>query len=636
MMMKPIVPTSHYGINPTKPSPQFVKPKSTTSSPSRKSGPPTVHNSPRKNTSSPGSGSRSIDSNSTTGSGAQYPSCLMATSTRYDSSLGLLTKKFVYLLKRAASHGCLENGTYLGVKASEGEGDSEGGTLDLNAACKELQVQKRRIYDITNVLEGIGLIEKRNKNHIAWIGDRVNQVLSDNGVDGSNGSLSSSSNTSITITGKNSPSRGNGSKDGEGGDAPISPPTVTRHISPGGNLSGLDAISSAIAHRGQEKALVTNVEKLMNEEEELDRYIAYMSSLVKSYSKSPTSSSAKNSDDGKDGKEGNPWMYITKDELTSLSSLCEDTMIAVRAPPGTMLDVPDPDEGMKPGTRKFQMFLKSPENEKIDVFLVQYGSCVQKDKTSDKTKAIEAQPVDVEMVDSRNSTKTKKMKGTPANNKKRQAKPESTVSNKRARTTSEDAAGSSVPDISSTSCYGSWEKLTAFPVPEPRSPVGGSGKSGGMTTRSSRTREQRDEHNGDTASSGTEAECVGFGSPPRNPTSFADDSPGRFRRELEPSSSSSIVTHSDRSQSSSSLPPSPGRDEIRDEEIPLSKGGYSPRMFSSPRLLSSPRGEISTGSGSFDFMDQNFDDALINMQAGTFFGSPMSPSTDFLNFNVGD
>jgi len=560
----------------------------------------------------------------------------MATSTRYDSSLGLLTKKFVYLLKRAASHGCLENGTYLGVKASEGEGDSEGGTLDLNAACKELQVQKRRIYDITNVLEGIGLIEKRNKNHIAWIGDRVNQVLSDNGVVDGSGSLSSS-NTSITITGKNSPSRGNGGKEGE--SAPISPPTVTRHISPGGNLSGLDAISSAIAHRGQEKALVSNVEKLMNEEEELDRYIAYMSSLVKSYSKSPTTSSSSGSgkkNSGVDeGKESNPWMYITKDELTSLSSLCEDTMIAVRAPPGTMLDVPDPDEGMKPGSRKFQMFLKSPDNEKIDVFLVQYGSCVQKDKTSETTKAIEAQPVDVEMVDSKNSTKTKKKKAPTANNKKRQAKPESTVSNKRARTTSEDAAGSSVPDISSTSCYGSWEKLTAFPVPEPRSPVGGGGKSG-MTTRSSRTREQRDEHNGDTASSGTEAECVGFGSPPRNPTSFADDSPGRFRRELEPSSSSSIVTHSDRSQSSSSLPPSPGRDEIRDEEIPLSKGGYSPRMFSSPRLLSSPRGENSTGSGSFDFMDQNFDDALINMQAGTFFGSPMSPSTDFLNFNVGD
>jgi len=28
--------------------------------------------------------------------------------------------------------------------------------------------QKRRIYDITNVLEGIGLIEKRTKNSIQW------------------------------------------------------------------------------------------------------------------------------------------------------------------------------------------------------------------------------------------------------------------------------------------------------------------------------------------------------------------------------------------------------------------------------------------------------------------------------------
>jgi hypothetical protein len=29
-----------------------------------------------------------------------------------------------------------------------------------------VQVQKRRIYDITNVLEGIGLIEKDSKNHV--------------------------------------------------------------------------------------------------------------------------------------------------------------------------------------------------------------------------------------------------------------------------------------------------------------------------------------------------------------------------------------------------------------------------------------------------------------------------------------
>jgi hypothetical protein len=35
---------------------------------------------------------------------------------------------------------------------------------------ERLKVQKRRIYDITNVLEGIGLIRKGGKNRIKWIG----------------------------------------------------------------------------------------------------------------------------------------------------------------------------------------------------------------------------------------------------------------------------------------------------------------------------------------------------------------------------------------------------------------------------------------------------------------------------------
>uniref|UniRef100_A0A2I2ZPI7 E2F transcription factor 3 n=1 Tax=Gorilla gorilla gorilla TaxID=9595 RepID=A0A2I2ZPI7_GORGO len=52
--------------------------------------------------------------------------------TRYDTSLGLLTKKFIQLLSQ-----------------------SPDGVLDLNKAAEVLKVQKRRIYDITNVLEGI-------------------------------------------------------------------------------------------------------------------------------------------------------------------------------------------------------------------------------------------------------------------------------------------------------------------------------------------------------------------------------------------------------------------------------------------------------------------------------------------------
>ena len=40
----------------------------------------------------------------------------------------------------------------------------------MNDAAVTLSVQKRRIYDITNVLEGIGLIHKASKNCIIWKG----------------------------------------------------------------------------------------------------------------------------------------------------------------------------------------------------------------------------------------------------------------------------------------------------------------------------------------------------------------------------------------------------------------------------------------------------------------------------------
>ena len=40
----------------------------------------------------------------------------------------------------------------------------------MNDAAQRLQVPKRRIYDITNVMEGVGMIEKRSKNVVAWKG----------------------------------------------------------------------------------------------------------------------------------------------------------------------------------------------------------------------------------------------------------------------------------------------------------------------------------------------------------------------------------------------------------------------------------------------------------------------------------
>ncbi|KAI7986383.1 Transcription factor E2FB, partial [Camellia lanceoleosa] len=52
---------------------------------------------------------------------------------------------------------------------------AEDSILDLNKAADTLQVQKRHKYDITNVLEGIGLIEKKLKNRIQWKGVDVSR-----------------------------------------------------------------------------------------------------------------------------------------------------------------------------------------------------------------------------------------------------------------------------------------------------------------------------------------------------------------------------------------------------------------------------------------------------------------------------
>jgi transcription factor E2F3 len=48
--------------------------------------------------------------------------------------------------------------------------------VNLNDAANYLNVQKRRIYDITNVLEGIGLIEKTMKNKIKWKKGNINDL----------------------------------------------------------------------------------------------------------------------------------------------------------------------------------------------------------------------------------------------------------------------------------------------------------------------------------------------------------------------------------------------------------------------------------------------------------------------------
>jgi len=61
--------------------------------------------------------------------------------------------------------------------------------------------------------------------------------------------------------------------------------------------------------------------------------------------------------------------YVSHNDIRNIPSLADQTIIAVKAPSGTKLEVPDPDENMEPGRRRYQIFLKSPKGE-IDVFLV--------------------------------------------------------------------------------------------------------------------------------------------------------------------------------------------------------------------------------------------------------------------------
>lgn len=66
---------------------------------------------------------------------------------RENTSLGWLTSRFIEFLERCPD-----------------------GAADLTSVCEHLAVPKRRMYDITNVLEGVGLLDKRGKNTVVWRG----------------------------------------------------------------------------------------------------------------------------------------------------------------------------------------------------------------------------------------------------------------------------------------------------------------------------------------------------------------------------------------------------------------------------------------------------------------------------------
>ncbi|NXN27060.1 E2F4 factor, partial [Nycticryphes semicollaris] len=182
--------------------------------------------------------------------------------SRHEKSLGLLTTKFVSLLQEA-----------------------KDGVLDLKLAADTLAVrQKRRIYDITNVLEGIGLIEKKSKNSIQWKG-----------------------------------------------------------VGPGCN-------TREIAHKLIE--LKADIEDLEQREQELEQQKMWVQQSIKNVT---------------EDVQNSRYPLNCSLSLPDQSVFTGDTLLAIRAPSGTRLEVPIP-EGLN-GQKKYQIHLKSTSGP-IDVLLV--------------------------------------------------------------------------------------------------------------------------------------------------------------------------------------------------------------------------------------------------------------------------
>ena len=84
--------------------------------------------------------------------------------TKQDNSLGQLTRNFLLYIKNKGRV-----------------------NININDLVKDLAVKKRRIYDITNVLQGIGYIEKKGKNEISWTKNyNTNQGNSNSNIDSIN------------------------------------------------------------------------------------------------------------------------------------------------------------------------------------------------------------------------------------------------------------------------------------------------------------------------------------------------------------------------------------------------------------------------------------------------------------------
>ena len=87
---------------------------------------------------------------------------------RVEKSLGSITRDFVHFLDSRDGVG----------SGNKGDGLNSA-NQNLTAIAKKLGVQKRRLYDIVNVLEGLGMVERPKRNEVAWKKNMSGELATD-------------------------------------------------------------------------------------------------------------------------------------------------------------------------------------------------------------------------------------------------------------------------------------------------------------------------------------------------------------------------------------------------------------------------------------------------------------------------
>lgn len=150
-----------------------------------------------------------------------------------------------------------------------------------------------------------------------------------------------------------------------------------------------------VTNSAEFEELRQKLQRLKEEERTVDRYLDYLKDQAAVYTgdQLPTQDHLDALPPGVNGVQEN--MFVRFKDITSMPQYKSETVIGIRAPSGTSLEVPDPDQGMRPGQRRFEMYLNSKSRDKpgqekgepINVYLVQPTAEQQnkKDQASAKT-----------------------------------------------------------------------------------------------------------------------------------------------------------------------------------------------------------------------------------------------------------